>query len=197
MNQVKEAKQIEYLEGTSSMIKDIDYQSILDHYIPYIQKLLPKEIRSKIEAGTHKIIVKYTSLGNEVTSVHPHNRAELIQYTLNSINGDVYTLCNFKYYSMTNCCGALNFSSTNVNYYSRGIGSLLQYLKEDLAYYNGVVYMQCCDRFLEKNDHVLTKYGNYKVIDSFKNPKSFNEVRIYGKTLDNWSVREFKIKIKD
>ena len=200
MNQVEEDKKVEYIEGSTVKIGEIGYQEILDHYIPYIQQLLPQEIRSKIEAGTHKIVAKYNSLGSSVLDIHPHNRAERIEYTLVSVDRGIYSssICSFVYYSMTNCCGALNFSNTNVSYTERGIGSLLQYLKEDISYINGVGYIQCCDKFIEKNDHVLTKYGNYPVVDSFKNPKSLNEVRVYGKHLDRWNdTRKFKIKIRN
>lgn len=199
MNQVKEDKKVQYLEGNTVEISDYSHQGILDYYIPYIQKLLPKEIRNKIESGTHKIIAKSISLGNDILNIHPHNRAETIQYTLNTIDGTYSSnICSFRYYSMTNCCGALNFSSTNVSWMNRGIGSLLQYLKEDLCYINGVGYTSCCDKYSEINNHILTIHGGYKIIDSFKNHKSYNEVRIYGKIVNRFSkTRTFKIKIKD
>jgi hypothetical protein len=198
MNQVEEAKQV-VLEGTTYNTSEGNHNGMLNHYIPYIQKLLPKQLRDKIEANTHMIVVKCTSLGTAVMDVHPHNNAYLIQYQVNTKEGIYSTnICSFKYYSMTNCCGALNFSSTNVDYPNRGIGSLLQYLKQDISYYAGVGYVQCCDRFIEKDNHILITHGGYKVVDSFMNPKSMNEVRVYGKHIDKFSeIKQFKIKIKD
>ena len=191
----------EYLIGKTCNVSINDTQNIVNHYIPFIKKLLGEKRYNELSKNnSYNLVGKIDNLSNDL---HPHNPCSIIKYQfLNSnTNGISYTVYQFYYYTMTNCCGALNFSKTECYFNSLGIGSLLQYLKEDLAYKNNISYVSCTDKDNNSiNKKILTTHGNYKIIDTFYNVKSNNNVNIYGKKLDKFTdkkIKEFKINLKN
>jgi hypothetical protein len=112
-------------------------------------------------------------------------------------------IAHFRVYSQNNCCGAMSVSGTHVydNYANKKLGTLLQYIKEDIFKKNGVSLATCTDIYINKynpstdgdfntiqpylkNTKILLSNG-WKVSKLFHNVKSQNVVALYVKDINS------------
>ena len=132
---------------------------------------------------------------------------------IGTINFEEYSnYMAFKFYigGQNNCCGALTITDTYVGHAFRynKIGTILQYMKEDLANAQRVTLLTCTDiisvngnEYIENSsylpNHSLLLKHNWKLKDYFYNRKSSNTVGLFVKNINNYKSKIITLKLKN
>lgn len=222
-------KEIEFSFNRSSLnytgniyLNDIKvfYEKVFQDYISLLSEET-KEGQVKIKfLNINTNLEEYSpnkSNTNSVSSILPHTVNLQIQASFKRVNKNYEDfLFSFNMYSQNNCCGAMTISNTSVGEYfkKQGIGKILQFMKEDIAYNQRVSLLTCTDIYwfaynggddphvnelkpYLPNTNLLLSSG-WKVVDKFYNFKSNNVVALYTKNIGSITdkVNLIKMKIK-
>lgn len=154
---------------------------------------------------TSDVKVEFEDLVSDETTPY-NNRLKIKLYNNKSIIGSFYI------YGQNNCCGAMTTSKTDIihEYQNNKIGTIFQYLKEDIAKMNRVSQLLCTDEYYSnvskdinlndlkhyhRNTKVLLNTG-WEISKLFVNTKSSNVVAIYTKNINcDEQVKEVILKI--
>jgi hypothetical protein len=92
-----------------------------------------------------------------------------------------YTIiASFELHPMINCCGICVSTKAEVNfsYRRRGLGTLLNSLRIDIARYNGYGLLLCTDREKNEPQRKILEANGWRDIYKFVNPRTKNTVCI-------------------
>lgn len=131
--------------------------------------------KANITLKTDELSIKFDSVYNNA----PHNLAVKIKSNLFEFNLE----------EMFNNCGILVSCRTSTYYHNRGIATLLQAVKEDIAYLRGYSFMMYTDRVSTVvpsfNTRIMTAIGAKEVFRG-KNTRSYNDVAVWIKDLTEY-----------
>lgn len=90
------------------------------------------------------------------------------------------TVASFQLYPMINCCGICVSTQAEVapEYRGRGLGTLLNSLRIDIARYLGYGLLLCTDVDSNEYQRRILKKNGWKDIHTFLNPRTKNKIHI-------------------
>lgn len=133
-----------------------------------------EKFRTQLDSCLGEKEYKFTDITNEVEY---DEKLSLGEYKL-TIAGEV--LASFKLYPMIGCCGICVSTQAFVNpsFRGRGLGTLMNSIRIDIARYNGYSLLLCTD--IEKNEpqRKILKSNGWKDIHKFINKRTQNTIFI-------------------
>lgn len=218
---MESSKELEFSFKRKDFYFSLD--SISDHYSMVLSNLLTliNQKDTKVNIIFNNLSCKDYKNGVLVDSSGQGIIELLSPYSSNlwvsgNINGD--WLFDFIITGQNNCCGASTVTKTNIqaNYHRKKIGTILQYLKEDIVRWKNVGLMTCTDIYYTNyrgnetddfskidpympNTKLLLSTG-WEVSNIFFNRNSINLVALYTKkvTISNFkSIISMKIKLEE
>jgi hypothetical protein len=137
----------------------------------------PEEVVFRASDG---LVLKFEPLTASRPYGKPAGEDFLIGRYIVMVKGDDYPIAGFNLYELPHCCGVMVSTSAYVSFKwrKRGIGQVLNAMRQDLGRFYGYTVMLCTD--VVTNDpqrHILQKAG-FQDLMQFENKRTGHQVAI-------------------
>ena len=133
------------------------------------------ELQNKIKEQLDLILGEEFDLVNKTYDCSYSDKLEIGKYEL-KIKDEI--IASFELHPMINCCGICVSTKSNVSqkYRKKGLGTLLNSIRIDIARYNDYSLLLCTDIEINIPQRKILKANGWKDIYSFINKRTNNKV---------------------